>query len=164
MAKKEPTEKWVLMTELNGEPLLHHFKLSNFGNVVRIKKGEGPEEVFNAKEIGGYKYISFTSKNGSRETIYVHRLVAEFFIQNKNENATYVIHADYDRKNNRFDNLKWVTQEVLYKHRAQKAGRTPGRTNSRKKLIRPEMTSNEAAAELKSSRKQMLAEFAGIRY
>jgi len=164
MAKKEPTEKWVLMTELNGEALLHHFKLSNFGNVVRIKKGEGPEEVFNPKEIGGYKYISFTTRKGSRETIYVHRLVAEFFVKNEDEQATYVIHSDYDRKNNRFDNLRWVTQEVLYKHRAQKAGRTPGRTNSRKKLIRPDMTSNEAAARQKSEHKRMLAEFAGIRY
>lgn len=153
----------MLMTELNGEPLLHHFKLSNFGRVVRLKKGVGAEEPFFPKEIGGYAYISFTTQNSSRETIYVHRLVAEFFVANKNSQASYVIHKDYDRRNNHQDNLQWVTQEVLYKHRALKAGRTPGRSNSRKKLIRPEMTSNEAALIERSRRKQMLAEYMGIK-
>lgn len=164
MAKKEQAEKWVLMTELNGEPLLHHFKLSNLGNVVRMKKGTGPEEIFEPKEIGGYNYISFTTRKGTRETIYVHRLVAEFFVKNDNDDATYVIHKDYDRSNNKYDNLSWVTQEVLYKHRAQKAGRIPGRTNSRKKLIRPERTANESAAAERAKREHHLAEFAGIRY
>ncbi len=126
MARKISEERWVLMTELNGEPLLHHFKLSNLGNVVRIRKGAGPEEPFNPKEIGGYKYISFTTLEGSRETIYLHRLVAEFFVENGDEDNTYVIHKDYNRRNNRFDNLEWVPQSVLYKHRARKAGRTPG--------------------------------------
>lgn len=164
MAKNAAVEKWVLMTELNGEPLLHHFKLSNFGNVVRIKKGTGLEEAFIPKEIGGYKYISFTTRNSNRETIYIHRLVAEFFIKNTKKDANYVIHIDYDRKNNRFDNLEWVTQEVLYKHRARKAGRTPGKANSRKKLLRPEAISNEAVAMSNSQDRRHVAEFLGLKH
>ena len=124
MAKKEE-EKWVLMTELNNEPLLHHFKLSNMGNVVKIKKGVGPESPFEPKNIGGYKYISFTTRKGSRETIYLHRLVAEFFVRASSDDAVFVLHKDYDRENNRYDNLKWVTSKEFYKHRAAKAGRKP---------------------------------------
>jgi hypothetical protein len=134
MASKKPTEKWVLMTELNGEPLLHHFKLSNHGNVVRIKGGTGSEEPFIPKKILGYKYISFSTRKGSRETIYLHRLVAEFFVKNDREDADFVIHKDYSRDNNRFDNLKWVTAQELSKHRAAKAGRQPGKTTSRRKV------------------------------
>jgi len=137
MAKKSPTEKWVLMTELNGEPLLHHFKLSNFGNVVRIKGGKGPEEPFHPKRILGYKYISFSTKKGSRETIYLHRLVAEFFVKTSKQNADFVIHKDYSRENNRYDNLQWVTSKELSKHRAAKAGRQPGKTSSRSKVTDP---------------------------
>jgi hypothetical protein len=144
MAKKDTSEKWVLMTELNGEPLLHHFKLSNFGNVVRMKKGEGPEEPFYPKTILGYQYISFTTRKGSRETIYLHRLVAEFFIENPNPDAEFVIHMDYERENNRFDNLKWVTRSELKKHRSVKAGRLPGKTNSRTKALKEKSKVDES--------------------
>lgn len=144
MAKKNPTEKWVLMTELNGEPLLHHFKLSNFGNVVKMKKGEGPEEPFYPKTILGYQYISFTTRKGSRETIYLHRLVAEFFIENRNPKAEFVIHKDYKRENNRFDNLNWVTKSELKKHRSVKAGRLPGKSNSRTKAIKDKAPVDES--------------------
>lgn len=127
-------EKWVLMTELNGEALLHHFKLSNHGNVVRIKKGKGLEEVFEPRTIGGYKYISFTTRNKNQATIYVHRLVAEFFMPEPEEGREFVIHKDYDRTNNHIDNLEWVDRQGLAKHRGKKAGRAPGRSNSRRKL------------------------------
>lgn len=163
MAAQDTKEKWVLMTELNGEPLLHHFKLSNLGNTVRIKKGVGPEELFIPKEIGGYKYISFTTRKSSRETIYLHRLVAEFFVKNTNENATYVIHKDYNRKNNRFDNLLWVTQEVLYKHRAKKAGRIAGKSNTKKKTIQRAASASEEQAVSLLKKKQMVAEYLGVK-
>jgi hypothetical protein len=134
MAKKNTPEKWVLMTELNGELLLHHFKLSNLGNVVRIKKGEGSEEPFHPRKILGYEYISFTTRKGSRETIYLHRLVAEFFVKAPSSEAEFVIHVDYSRDNNRFDNLKWVDKTDLKKHRSAKAGRLPGKATSRSKV------------------------------
>jgi hypothetical protein len=134
MAKKNTPEKWVLMTELNGEPLLHHFKLSNLGNVARMKKGEGAEEPFHPRKILGYEYISFTTRKGSRETIYLHRLGAEFFVEASGTDEEFVIHVDYSRDNNRFDNLKWVDKTELKKHRSAKAGRLPGKITSRTKV------------------------------
>lgn len=164
MAKNNSVEKWVLMTELNGEPLLHHFKLSNYGNVVRIKKGTGAEEPFDAKSIGGYKYISFTTREGSRETIYLHRLVAEFFVDSGDEHHTYVIHKDYNRNNNQFDNLEWVTQEVLYAHRSAKAGRlsTPKQGAQRSKLLQSEVVANQAQALEDVRVRRMVGEYFGI--
>ena len=156
--KKQEEEKWVLMTELNGEPLLHHFKLSNFGNVVKIPKGVGNEMPFDPKNIGGYKYISFTTRNGSRETIYLHRLVAEFFVDAESEDHLFVLHKDYDRSNNHYGNLVWVTSEVFYKHRAAKAGRKPQTAQTE--------TFTESIAEHKEINKAklrgILAEYAGI--
>jgi len=134
MAKKKIEEEWVLMTELNGEALLHHFKLSNFGNVIRMKKGEGAEEPFHPRRILGYEYIPFTTRKGTRETIYLHRLIAEFFVDAPSTDAEFVIHIDYSRENNRFDNLKWVNRAELKKHRSAKAGRLPGKITSRTKV------------------------------
>lgn len=150
------------MTELNGEPLLHHFKLSNFGNVVRIKGGEGAEEPFLPKRILGYKYISFSTKKGTRETIYVHRLVAEFFVKTTKKNAEFVIHKDYSRDNNRFDNLEWVTASELSKHRAAKAGRQPGKTSSRTKVTDPKAPMFENIDAEKYRLKLLVGDFVNV--
>lgn len=155
-------EKWVLFTENKGAPLLHHFRISNHGNVMKIKKGEGPEEAFYPKEIGGYKYLSLTSKNGSRETAYLHKLIAELFVKPKGVDFKFVIHKDYDRTNNHTDNLEWVTKEVLYSHRSSKAGRIPGKTNSRKKLLRPEGITDESVALKEAEFKSLVAQVLGI--
>lgn len=155
--KKVDDEKWVLMTELNGEPLLHHFKLSNYGRVVKIKKGEGPELPFEPKNIGGYKYISFTSRNKSRETIYLHRLVAEFFVEPEDKDFIFVLHKNYDRDDNRYDNLQWVSSDEFYKHRAAKAGR-------KRKIAKTETFADSIPEQLeqkKSNLRRILAEFSG---
>ncbi len=159
MSPDASTEKWILMTELNGEPLLHHFKLSSFGNVVRIKKGREEEDIFMTREIGGYKYISFTTRTGSRETIYLHRLVAEFFVEGYDPDKPYVVHKDYDRRNNRFDNLAWVSQDELYKHRYAKTSHPVDR---QRKVQRPEVLSNEARATENMRNRKLVSECLSI--
>ena len=121
MAKKakDDKEKWMLVKELNGDPLLHHYKISNLGNVIKIKKGKGEGEVFHPKNIGGYPYISLTTLSKYRESVYLHRLVAELFVKPKNDDCIFVVHVDFDRSNNRADNLEWVTRRELYEHRKQ---------------------------------------------
>lgn len=162
MAKGNKNEQWILMTELNGEPLLHHFKLSDRGRVVRIKKGKGTEEPFEPRTIGGYKYISFTTRNGSQATIYVHRLVAQFFLPTPAEGEDFVIHTDYDRANNVVENLSWVNRHDLAAHRGKKAGRMPGRSNSRKKLSRPDHVIPESVAEREADFNRLVSEMVGV--
>jgi hypothetical protein len=46
----------------------------------------------------------------------IHRLVAEYFVKPKSPKHTIVGHLDYNRRNNRADNLQWMTPEENYKH------------------------------------------------
>ena len=46
----------------------------------------------------------------------IHRLVAENFLHKPTAAQTIVAHLDYDKLNNRVDNLKWMTPEENYEH------------------------------------------------
>lgn len=64
--------------------------------------------------IGGYKFISLR-KDGKYYQRYVHRLVAQTFIDNP-ENKPEVNHKDRNKHNNCVDNLEWVTSKENSQH------------------------------------------------
>ena len=55
----------------------------------------------------GYKYYRL-SKNNKKKIFYAHRLVAEAFLENK-DNLPVVNHKDGNKLNNSVDNLEWCT-------------------------------------------------------
>ncbi len=90
------------------------YKISNYGRILNCK---GPEEILVKKYfINGYQNLPVVQKsNGKKTSRYVHKLVAQHFL-NKTEEDRYVIHIDYDKKNNHVDNLKWATKEEKERH------------------------------------------------
>lgn len=74
----------------------------------------------NGKTVDLYEVIPRATRNGymriyarndltgKRQDLYVHRLVAEAFLNNP-DSKRYVNHKDCDRGNNQVDNLEWVT-------------------------------------------------------
>ena len=64
-------------------------------------------------------YMRRESTN-KREDLYVHRIIAELFIDNPNNFET-VNHKNCDRTDNRVENLEWLTLEDNLKH-AMKVG------------------------------------------
>lgn len=57
----------------------------------------------------GYKIVGLRLPLEKKRNFYVHRLVAEAFIDNPSD-LPVIDHIDHDRGNNRADNLQWVTQ------------------------------------------------------
>lgn len=78
----------------------------------------------------GYKVVSL-SKNGKRKNHYVHRLVAEHFIPNPN-NFLEINHIDYDKSNNKSNNLEWTDRasNVRYSAEHMKRPRTKAYSNT----------------------------------
>ncbi len=64
--------------------------------------------------VGGYKFVSLR-KNGEYYQRYVHRLVAQTFIDNP-ENKPEVNHKDRNKHNNSVSNLEWVTAKENSQH------------------------------------------------
>lgn len=83
------------------------FKISNYGRIINCKGDT--EFLVTESFINGYQNLPLRQKrNGKSTSRYVHKLVAEHFLEKGD--GIFVIHKDYDKTNNRVDNLKWATK------------------------------------------------------
>lgn len=120
------SERWLSLEDLNGEVWANvkgyenKYQVSNYGRVkskdrkrwngrcfVRQKGRIMRLALFKSR--GGYYYASFHNKSGERANkILVHRLVAEAFVENKND-APCVNHKNENSRDNRDCNLEWCS-------------------------------------------------------
>lgn len=109
------------------------YQVSNFGNVRSLERyitnKNGDKQFYPSKnlkifwqQIGKQKYGRVVlSKDHKRNDCLVHRLVANAFIENK-DNKPFVNHIDNNPMNNHVYNLEWCTHSENMIH-AQKQGR-----------------------------------------
>lgn len=113
MIKNYRQEEWK---QLHKEEWQERFvyKVSNFGRMISfLKKPEG--ELMNGGKASGYFCFAVRLKSLKSKTYYVHRIVAELFLKKK-EDDKYVIHKNFEKEDNRADNLAWVNKEEWVKH------------------------------------------------
>ena len=92
------------------------FKISNYGRIINCKD-ENKEFLKNENYTNGYASISLTQKeNGKNTARYVHKLVAQHFLEKESEDQVFVIHLNYDKKDNTLENLKWATKREKELH------------------------------------------------
>lgn len=84
------------------------YEVSDQGRVRSLKFGK--EKILKPwKDRGGYLKVSLC-KDGHKKYLFVHRLVADAFIQNPN-NLKTVNHKDEVKTNNVASNLEWMSQK-----------------------------------------------------
>lgn len=101
-------EIWKDVKGYEGEYLV-----SNMGRVKSIKKKFGKfehETILKPATVWtGYQRINLV-KDKKSKSIFVHRVVAEAFLDNP-ENKPIINHINGDRTDNRVENLEWCTQK-----------------------------------------------------
>ena len=99
------------------------YKISKNGEIISLSR-----EMFNGKVFfiskekklkpyisgRGYLYVTLT-KNKSRKSVPLHRLLAIHFIKNDDYNKV-VNHKDNNKLNNNLDNLEWVNHDYNIIH------------------------------------------------
>lgn len=138
-------EEWRDISEFIG-----YYQVSDTGLVRRIGdcsnqngswKLENPR-ILKAKDNGrGYLYLVL-SIHGKHYHRYVHRLVAQSFIDNPN-NYNEINHKDGDKKNNNASNLEWCNHSYNGKHAYSLGLRTVrGCYGKKKKVAMIDMQTN----------------------
>jgi len=116
MVKKYKSEKFISLDfeEIDSREI---FEISNYGRILSYRTNKEEGKIIKGSFISGYNTVQVLLKNGKMKSYFVHKLVAEFFLDKPNEDQEFVTHIDYNKKNNYYLNLKWANREELSAHR-----------------------------------------------
>lgn len=89
------------------------YQISNYGRVKSLYRYVDKTHIYKEKIMKNHNdgrnyYDIQLTKNGTRKTVKIHRLVAEAFVPNPN-NYKWVNHKDENPSNNYYENLEWCT-------------------------------------------------------
>lgn len=119
-------ERWK---NIDGYP---GYLISDYGRVKSIKKvviqSNGHSMTFPERILkpgvshGGYLYVTLC-RNGDHKAFKIHRLVVNAFIGHFSPPRNIIHHKDHDRRNNKVENLMWVTQKENINFNIEKYGK-----------------------------------------
>ncbi len=91
------------------------YAISNYGRIISYTDKIENGRLIKGSTLAGYPALR-VRYYGKNKNFYIHRLVAEFFLPQKQEDQEYVIHLDHNKKNNHFTNLAWANKEEWLAH------------------------------------------------
>ncbi|MGR3810664.1 NUMOD4 domain-containing protein [Jiulongibacter sp. NS-SX5] len=114
MSLNTATEQWQRIV-IEGVEKPPHYEVSNLGRLKSFQNN--PDGKFlKGSVIQGYRSLNIRLPKGKSFNRYIHKLVAEFYVEKPSEEHGFVIHKDYDKHNNVYTNLAWVTKDGMIEH------------------------------------------------
>ncbi len=89
------------------------YEASNYGRVRSYCYDKINGKILKPGLTKGFHTVTFKT-NGKKKTFLVHKLVAIVFVEKENDNQVIVTHIDWNKRNNHYKNLRWVTKEAAY--------------------------------------------------
>ena len=107
-------EKWVRIDF--GDDDAPRYEVSNYGRLKSFQTNRKEGKIIKGSVIQGYSSLNIRISRGKSANRYVHKLVAEHFLEQKSPRHRFVIHLDYEKQNNYHKNLKWATKDEVAEH------------------------------------------------
>lgn len=96
------------------------YEVSSEGRVRSTYKNGKTKILKQEKTYNGYLRVWLCKKGQKKRKYFVHRVVASAFIPNPSH-YPQVNHKDYDKTNNKVENLEWLTQKANSLYSAENA-------------------------------------------
>lgn len=109
-----------------------HYEASNYGRIKSFCYDKAEGRIVKPGVIKGFLNVSFLSE-GKKKSFLVHKITADLFVNKTGEDQDTVIHLDWNKGNNHFTNLEWVTKAESYKRMFERIH--DKRRNSKEKVI-----------------------------
>jgi hypothetical protein len=111
---KSQKEQWKVV-KLGTKFDRTRYAISSLGRIASFKQDIDTKKILNGTRVNGYAALKLKIKEKDIQC-YVHKLVAQHFIPKKSRNQTFVIHLDYNKLNNKVNNLRWASRTELDAH------------------------------------------------
>jgi len=113
------------------------YAISNYGRLISFKEKFEEGRILKGGNIQGYRILHFKmyidGKTVNRHFLF-YKKVAEYFLPKKSVDQVHVLHLDWDKANDRVNNLKWATREEWLAHYRK----NPNVIEARRKLMEDE--------------------------
>lgn len=131
MTNNSKSDEWKEI-KINARKQRTRYGISSSGRVCSFREKITECKVLKGTMVNGYPALKI--KVGTTDhQFYIHKLVAEYFVQKGGKNKTFVIHQDYNKLNNKAKNLRWATKEEMEKHQQGSPGVKSYRERTRAK-------------------------------
>ena len=117
-------EKWmpIIFEGIENPPryeVSNYGRLRSFQSTSATRSGNTADNAqskpIKGSVIQGYRSLNIRAE-GKTLNRYVHKLVAEIFLNQDQPDQLFVIHLDHDKQNNYYLNLRWVTKNEMIEH------------------------------------------------
>ena len=93
------------------------YSISNYGRIKSLNKKTKKENLLKGAVVNrGLRILNVKLKDNLTGYRYIHRFVAEHFLEKPDNDHSFIIHQDYNKDNNKWNNLRWVTEKEWKKH------------------------------------------------
>lgn len=161
MIKKMAGESWKQLVFPGWRQLRNKYAVSSLGRLASYKLELFEDgKLLSGSLTTGYRTLNLHRPN-HKGTLYVHREMAQLFLNKPAGNYKYVIHRNHKKLDNNVKNLRWVTQDQMIEHqqtspakmayKEKQSNKTEGLklTSAQVKKIKTQLESKKRAVTIK---------------
>lgn len=142
------------------------YYVSDYGRAKSVDKSTERENLLKGSILKstGHRTLNLRLKDNKNQHVYIHKFIAEHFVDKKSNDQCFVVHSDNNKNNNHWSNLIWKNQKELTEFQIKHG---VFKKENRKKPTNEKMSAEKVRLLLKrikegKTKKKILAKSFGI--